>query len=311
MAPGHEVPAPRIWGVAVTYRRPEVLDATLGRFADQTRTLDELVIVDNGSEPEVADVASRHGATYLDPGDNLGPAGGFADAMRHVLERSGDDDWILLIDDDDPPADRECLARLWDFGLTCAGADDRTAGVGNGGSRYDRTRGTFRRLDDLELSGAVPVDVLFGGSQPLYRCSAVNRVGTFDERFFWGFEEAELGLALRSAGLRLYVDGDALAATRAVRGTLGIAPGAPRTSQRKAAWRRYYSVRNSTVLAARHARPWARFFVAFGGAAKGVVALARHRRPRAEVWLPVRGAVDGLRGRLGRTVDPGSNEKAL
>jgi rhamnopyranosyl-N-acetylglucosaminyl-diphospho-decaprenol beta-1,3/1,4-galactofuranosyltransferase len=308
-APRLDTARSAIWGVVVTFRRPEVVAATLHALAGQSRGVDHLVVVDNGGQTEVRQLAARHGATYLDPRDNVGPAGGIALAMEHILERSTDDDWILLVDDDDPPPSADTFEGLWRFACERFAADELTAGVGTGGSRYRRRTGTFRRLEDSELAGPVDVDVIFGGSQPLYRCAAVRRVGTFDRRLFWGFEEGDYGLSLKDAGYHLYVDGPAFLRARAAQGVLATPSRTVRTSSRKAAWRRYYSVRNSTVVAIRHGSPPARLVVAAGGAVKGVLALVRHGRPIREVVLPLRGARDGLTGVLGRAVDPGSNVK--
>lgn len=302
-------PPVRIFGVAVTYRRPEVLDRTLRIYSEQTRPLDALVIVDNAAEPQVAVVAARWGGRYIAMSTNAGPAGAFAEGIELVLDRANDEDWVLLIDDDDPPTSATTVERLVAFGHQQLSVDPRTAGVGNGGSVYNRRTGTFRRFAGQDLQGPLPVDTLFGNAQPLYRCAALRRHPGFDRDFFWGFEEAQMGLSLRNAGHALYVDGSAFLRLRKDQDRSGLALRTGRTPSEKAAWRRYYSVRNSTVLARQHAQPWAVPFVAAGGAAKGTAALVRRRRPLKEVVLPARGAIEGLLGRMGRRVDPGTNEK--
>ena len=58
--------------VVVAYGAPELLDECLrglgGRFP--------VVVVDNSSDPSVRSVVEGHGATYIDPGRNLGFAAG-------------------------------------------------------------------------------------------------------------------------------------------------------------------------------------------------------------------------------------------
>lgn len=299
----------RVWGVVVTFARPTVLESMLVALARQTRPVDHLVVVDNAAEPEVADIAARHGAEYLDSGDNIGPAGGFALGMRWIVERATDDDWILLVDDDDPPTNDDALDAVWRFGRELVATDPRVGAVGISGSVYRRRLGIFRRLEDDELHGTVDLDVLFGGSQPMYRVGAVRAVGTFDSDLFWGFEEGEYGLRMRRHGYRLCAPGPAWLRARHDAGRAGIASRTVRTSKTKAGWRRYYSIRNSTVLARRYGGPGAPVVTAIGGAAKGTLALLRARRPLAEVALAPRGAFDGLTNRLGRRVDPGLNAK--
>lgn len=302
---------PRLWTVVVTYRRPHTLADTLARLAGQTRPPDHLIVIDNGQQPEVAVHAEQTGVEYVASPGNIGPAGGFALAVDTVLARAHPDDWVLFVDDDDPPTEVDDLDALLRLAVRSVHGDPAVAGVGLEGSRYRRRSGTFERLPDSILRGSVEVDTLFGGSLPMYRVGALRDVGGPDPQFFWGFEEAQLGLHLRSHGYRLLADGSRWRARRAARATDQTPPAVGRTPLDKAAWRRYYSVRNSTELAKRHARWPAVPYVALGGAAKGCVALLRTRRPLQEVVLPLRGAVDGLVGRLGRRVDPGSNAKTV
>ncbi|WP_083784396.1 glycosyltransferase family 2 protein [Janibacter sp. HTCC2649] len=298
-----------IWAVVVTFARPATLDSMLSALGRQTRRPDHILVVDNGSDVEVSRVAAMHGAEYADSGDNIGPAGGNALGMSLLLPRAADGDWLLFIDDDDEPADDSLLQRLETFGKDAAASDPRLAGVGIGGSLYRRQWGVFHRLEDHELTGAVELDVLFGGSLPMYRVDVIREVGAFDEQLFWGFEEAEFGLRLRSLGYRLCAPGPLFLEARRLAGTQGDSGGPRRTPLDKAAWRRYYSVRNSTVLARRYGGPAASTIAGVGGAAKGMLALARGRRPIAEIVLPAKGAADAYRGRLGRRIDPGLNSK--
>lgn len=299
----------KIWAVVVTFARPKVLDSMLAAMSRQTRKPDHILVVDNGSDCEVARVAATHGAEYTDSGENIGPAGGNALALTLILPRAADDDWILFVDDDDLPGDDSLLQHLESFGRDLARSDPRLAGVGIGGSIYRRQLGVFKRLEDHELTGTVDLDVVFGGSLPMYQAGVLRRVGGFDAQLFWGFEEAEFGLRLRSLGYRLCAPGPLFLQARQLAGTAGASSRTQRTPSDKAAWRRYYSVRNSTVLAQRYGGPLASTIAGVGGATKGAITLARGRRPFDEVILPGRGAVDAFRGRLGRRVDPGANDK--
>ncbi|HET9022788.1 MAG TPA: glycosyltransferase [Ornithinibacter sp.] len=301
--------AGQVWGVVVTFARPATLDSMLTALERQSRPVDHMLVVDNGSDPAVADIAVAHGAEYVDSGGNLGPAGGIAVGMARVLARAEDHDWILLVDDDDEPLDDDLLRQVRTFGEELAARDPHLGGVAVSGSVYRRQLGIFRRLQDQELTGTVDLDVLFGGSLPLYRVAAVREVGPFDASLFWGFEEGEYGLRMRASGYRLCAPGPTWLHTRELSGVAGLESRAVRTPQDKAAWRRYYSIRNSTVLARRYGGPVAPFVTALGGAAKGVVALVRSRRPMTEVALAPLGGFHGLTNRLGRRVDPGRNAK--
>lgn len=298
-----------LWAVLVTYRRPDHVRAMLTTLSTQTRAPDRLVVVDNGSGADVRALVERTGVTYVDPGENLGPAGGFALGMTKVLAEAGPQDWILLVDDDDPPRSRDALATLWSYGRRmCQSA--KVGAVGLHGGDYDYRRGVFRRFEDAELDGDVDVCVIAGGAHPLYRCRALREAGVMDASLFFGFEEGDLGLRLRAAGYRLLVPGEAAMRWRAQSGHLGIPSANVHTDPAKAPWRRYYSIRNSTILARRYAKTWwAPLYVASGGAAKGLWHMVRTGRSPSAIFLAVRGAVDGLLGRRGRTINPLTSTK--
>lgn len=295
-----------LWGVLVTYHRPEALAEMLKRLQRQSRPIDRLIVVDNGSESAVEEAALAAGALYIDARENLGPAGGIALGMERVLEEALDSDWITLLDDDDPPRTDDVLEKLLAFAKRCRARDPSTAGVGLAGARYDSLSGVFKRVDDEELVGAVPIDYIGGNQLPTYSCQVVRRVGVFEPSLFFGFEEGEYGLRLRSHGYKLYVDGEILRGERAYYGRLNLRSRALRTRDQIPAWRRYYSVRNATVLARRYAGALAPLVLAAGGGVLGALDLARMRRPMREVILPIRAGLDGLLGRSGRTVYPGS-----
>lgn len=298
------VSQPVLWAALVTYRRPAEVRTMLTILADQSRPPDRLIVVDNGSDSVVRALVEEAGGLYVDPGDNLGPAGGYALAMTTVLVDARDEDWVLLLDDDDPPRLPDALETVWTYARQMDPALNLGA-VGLHGGDYNYRRGVFRRLEDAEWCGDVEVCVIAGGAHPLYRCHALREVGVMDAGLFFGFEEGELGLRLRAAGYRLLVPGHDALRWRAASGTLGRASATVRTNPEKAAWRRYYSIRNSTIVARRYATtPWAPLYVAFGGATKGVWSMVRSRRSIGEVGLAVRGAVDGLRDQRGRTINP-------
>lgn len=267
-----------------------------------------MLVVDNGSRNHAEDVVRSFGSEYVATGTNLGPAGGIAVGMEHILREAGDNDWIMLFDDDDPPPFNDVIEELLTFGMSMVEADQQTAGVGALGAVYDRRRGIFQRLPDDVLLGAVPVDVIHGGRFPLYRCGVLRATGVFDRELFFGFEEGDFGLRLRQQGYALYLHGEMALRLRGDLGELNRS-GPLRTAIDKAAWRRYYGVRNATLLAKRYARPWTPPVIAAGGTVKGVIALVRSRRPLREVWLPVSGAIAGLRGRTGRTINPTTSTK--
>lgn len=304
-------PAPATFAAVITtYNRPRDLEVMLRAVATQTRPPDILVVVDNASNDAVRRVVMDAGAEYVDAGTNSGPAGGFSMGVDVLLPRLIDFEpaWIVMLDDDDPPHSPHLFERLLTFACAQTQADPSTAAVGVRGARWDRARCRTRRIPDRMLRGPVSVDVIGNNQFPLYRALALSEVGAFDRSLFWGFEELDLGLRLRSAGYSLYVDGDVWREERSQASRVGLSEAAARrdvlASRQTAPWRTYYASRNRVVVSMRYAprlaAARATIRAGFGGA---VQARVRGGSP-AEVLLPLRGAMDGLLGHMGRVVDP-------
>jgi glycosyltransferase involved in cell wall biosynthesis len=298
-----------VHGVLVTYRRPEHVRAYLDRLADQTRTVDSLIIIDNDPAESARVVAERPalpvGVEYLPAGDNLGPAGGIALGMQRVLEHAAPDDWILLCDDDDPPRTRELIEVLHEFGESLRGADARVGGVGLAGGRFDLSHGRVVHVEDEELAGPLPACEVAGNQLPIYSVHAVKEVGLFEARLFFGFEELEYGLRMLDGGFRIYAHGDLWLRERTHYGRLNRVPLPGRRLEGVAGWRRYYSLRNMIYILRSQDRHFAALRVALIGIAKPVYNLPR--TPRLAVRhlrLNSRAVLDAYRGRMGRTVEP-------
>jgi len=140
--------AGELWAAVVTYNRVPELGVMLESLSRQTKQVDHLVVVDNASDKRVRELALQYGAHYIDSGGNVGPAGGVANAMDHVLAHASDDDWLLLLDDDNPPEDDDLLAGIWALAHDRLAVDSRTGAAGLLGGRYRRNLGIFRRLED-------------------------------------------------------------------------------------------------------------------------------------------------------------------
>jgi glycosyltransferase involved in cell wall biosynthesis len=302
---------PALFGILITFRRPEALRVMLARLLAQDRPPDRLVVVDNDDSAETKAAVERSWTPrpldYIAAPQNLGPAGGIELGMRFVLEHAADDDWVMLLDDDDPPASDAALGDLERFAHATRARDPRTAGVGLVGARFDWRRGRPSRLADAELLGeAVPVDYVGGNQLPTYLVGAVRRVGPFRGDLFFGFDDLEFGLRLGAAGYRLYADGNRWRERRARLGRLGMSGRPSIALNHDVHWRRYYSLRNAIAILRLHGRTWTALRVALlvglgKPAANLVRAPGRAVRHLRVNWQACR---DGWRGRLGRTVGP-------
>ena len=245
-------PVHRTFGVLVTFRRPADLERSLSAITAQSVAFDELVVVDNDDDERSASIVGQYrGAlgptTYMASSENLGPAGGRSLGADQIMRRADDGDWIVFLDDDDPLPSPDLVERSIAGADRMLADDPRTAGVGLRGARLDRWTG---QLIPVSGRGMLRVDHLHGNRLPSYRVGPLRRVGPFDARLFFGFEELELGLRLRKAGYTLYADGDLEASVVAElsgpppRDTPDVRLGEP-------SLRRYYALRNRLVVLGR------------------------------------------------------------
>ncbi|HVY72271.1 MAG TPA: carbamoyltransferase C-terminal domain-containing protein, partial [Verrucomicrobiae bacterium] len=105
---------PVISVVLPTYNRPEILARCLGGFAAQTLSKDEfeVVIVDDGSQPPVAETVNQFGQS-LRIVYHYQENAGLSAARNACIERASAA-WLALHDDDDVPAP-DYLARCVEF----------------------------------------------------------------------------------------------------------------------------------------------------------------------------------------------------
>lgn len=298
-------------GLIVTYDRPAELVEFLRRLRLQTRGLDSLVVVDNlpseASRDAVSDLQSiAPVAEYLPMSENLGPAGGIARGMQRVLGYASPDDWIVLFDDDDPPDRVDLLADLVTSLSVAIERRPELSGFGTSGARFDIGRGRVVRLSDRELAGGiVDVDWIGGNQFPMYRIAAVQHVGPFAEELFFGFDDLEYGLRLRSAGLGLAVDASIMAMRREAAGRTGWTP-TPHRALQETNWRRYYSLRNLIVLIRTYgSESAAAAFALKAGLGKPLMRVfVQPRLALAHLSLNIRAVRDAYMRRMGRAIEP-------
>ncbi len=104
----------RIVALVLTHNAPQSLARCLDAIDAQTEVPEQVLVVDNASEPAVS------ASSFPDTGPSLriirsevngGPAGGWAIALRSFLASDFTHAWVM---DDDIVPDTRCLATLWD-----------------------------------------------------------------------------------------------------------------------------------------------------------------------------------------------------
>jgi N-acetylglucosaminyl-diphospho-decaprenol L-rhamnosyltransferase len=177
----------------------------------------ETIVVDNGSpEAEVSEAAGHFDfARALRADRNLG----FSRAVNLAAAQAGGR--TLVIVNDDATYDPEFLERLLapldpDAGVSMAAGVLRSerdeSVIDTAGIEIDRTLLGFDYMhgQPLETLGSAPRDP-FGpsGAAAAYDRRAFERLGGYDERIFAYFEDLDLALRMRLAGLRCRLAPDA------------------------------------------------------------------------------------------------------
>jgi N-acetylglucosaminyl-diphospho-decaprenol L-rhamnosyltransferase len=209
------------------------LGGVLRGLGEQTRPL-EVVLVDNGSSDESVELARRElaGVKAVELGENLG----FGRAInRAVAEAPGDP--VILLNNDAVPEPRFVEALLEGLGEGV----DAVAGVllqerapeliDSAGVVADSTLMGFDHLhgERAETAEAAAPPLGPTGGAALYRRSAFEALGGFDERIFLYYEDLDLALRLAARGGRSRLAPQARA-LHAYSASLGAA------SARKYAW---------------------------------------------------------------------------
>lgn len=290
-------PAPkRLAAVVVNYRTVDATLAAIGSLAASRRPVQDLIVVDNGSGADAGQrlKAGAPGATVLELPRNLGFSAGSNCGIREALARGAD---LVFLLNSDALVSPECLGRL-EEALRAApragiagplvlfpGAPARVASAGISFSAVTgrvRERGFGEPADRVPAQAGRAVDAVSGCAMLVTR-QVFQRVGLLNEDYFFSFEDLDLCLRARRAGLLTLVRTDATAVHE---GSRSIGP--------RSARRVYFAARNHLLLAERATPGLHPAFAALRGASIVALNLAHALfSAQAPVGSGVRGVVQG------------------
>jgi rhamnopyranosyl-N-acetylglucosaminyl-diphospho-decaprenol beta-1,3/1,4-galactofuranosyltransferase len=285
----------RVAGVVVTSNRSAVLAETLHAAQAQSRPPDRLYVIDNASSDGTPELLASEfpGVVHVRLTENTGPAGGLARGIKAARADGFDAYWLL---DDDSRAEPDVLETLLSL-LESSGVGVGIVGCKGGMLRFgvirhvDDPRGRYRTVGDDSMA----VDfVLLDGS--LVSRRVVDAIGVPQAAYFLMMEDVEYSLRARRAGFDVVVTARDLMQ----RGHLGSVPGT-------ALWRSYYQSRNHVRMALDFRSPTLLFGCIARQARLLAVALRAPDRRWERVKLRSLGVWHGLRGRMGRRIDPESH----
>jgi hypothetical protein len=288
--------AARVAAVIPTWNRRDLLATLLRNLAAQARPFEEIIVVDNGSEDDSAELAAGAGARVLRIGRNLG----FAAAVNRGIE-AADAEWVAILNND-VTLEPDWLTKL----LDAAAVDDIWFATGKilQAANHELVDGTFDEISRGGCASRCGSGKLDGPAwnqtrrirvapmtAAIFRRQLFRDLGGLDETFGSYMEDVEFGLRCALAERAGLFVPSAVAYHRGS-ATLG-------EWNNDTVWR---IARNQVLLSAKHFRgqPW--WPILAGQLLWGIVAL-RHGRGSAFV----RGKIAGMR-EVRRMTRPTTNE---
>ena len=206
---------PKVTVVIVNWNGERFLDHCLSALLAQTVAPHEIILVDNASSDASLDIVRRFPSVrLLAQNENLGFARGNNLAIEAAV---ADSEWIALLNPDafvEPHWLEGLLSAARDypafdvFGSKLVNAAD-PAVLDGAGDAYHFSGLVWRTGHGVPVSeGADETREMFSpcAAAAMYRRTALQRVGGFDEDFFCYVEDVDMGFRLRLHGYRcLYV----------------------------------------------------------------------------------------------------------
>ena len=200
--PSHE----RVCAIVVAFNRCAMLHSCLQHLNAQTRPLDHILVVNNASTDDTAEMVRREfpGATLLDLPDNGGGAGGFHAGMKHAFE--GGFEWLWLMDDDvfaSPNALETMLSQSASADVLVPAQQDALGRL-YGAAKWSG-RGVEVTEDVIEKRRPAVGKYVFTFAGPLLSRRVVEAVGLPLKEFFIWFDDAEYSLRVHQTALSIRV----------------------------------------------------------------------------------------------------------
>lgn len=311
--------SPSLASVTIAYNAVTVLPRQIDALLRQTRPLREIVVVDNASnDGTAAMVAERYPqVTLLRMSENLGQAGGWSAGMSYAALKQRHD-WIWTFDNDSVPAP-DALETLLDSVKTPG--DTATAmgmvaptpvhkETGTSYLPYLWRDGFVKPSAEQTLQPVWFADMVIASGCLVSR-EVVEKVGLPRADFFMDFCDFEYCLRVRSHGYQIGVVNSVKLDHEIGNARKIHLLGSPRLWASQHPFREYYFSRNLAYLA------WwlypnrsTKFFVARHLTSHGVQVLLFSGKKLACLMRMIQGLHDGLRGRMGIRLRPGSDRLA-
>lgn len=302
----------RVCAVVVAYNRKDLLRRCLKSLEAQTRTVDEVLVVNNASTDGTPEMVKEEfpQMSLLNLEENGGGAGGFHAGMKEAHERGFDWTWLM---DDDARAAPDCLEKLLVHGggrpnVILVPVQQDTSGHLYGFTVWGVSgwRNGFIDITEKVMAEGKPFDgeILFSFVGPLISRQVVEKAGLPNKDFFIWLDDYDYALrAMSEAHARIVAVPDAVFFHDFYGKQKDVSfLGMRRRRVDQAAWKTYYGVRNHLYITKARGNPHelATYCLIQARGLIGEIVFEPDRWRRAKLRLL--GIRDGMMGRMGKRV---------
>jgi len=303
-----------IAAVVPTWNGKDTLRRTLKALAAQTRPLDEIIVVNNASTDGTLEMLTTEfpSMTTISLPENLGSAGGFAQGLKAAYNKGHT--WIWLMDHDaipNPDALEQLLKAMESY--KSSSVVNVLASIWyNPATKHFEGGSLWRdRIIELPLEdncrdlGPFPVDLApYAGL--LVKRNIVEDVGLPKPEYFIWIDDVEYCLRIRRKGYTiLMVPQSIIIHEIGRRKEEKLLWRRRKRWEQKNLWRYYYATRNTFYLTAYELGSWRAVLYQLVLELKQIVGILLFDNQKLVVLkLRFLGLIDGLRGKLGKIVEP-------
>lgn len=299
---------PYITAVVVTYNRQKLLARTIESLKRQSRSIDLILVVNNGSTDGTKEWLDKQTGIEVITQENSGGSGGFHTGIKAAMERHSD--WIWCMDDDVFPTPK-CLETLLDaagkypdVSLLAPRRWQEGKIVCHDFQRYNLTN-PIASMYARKLRKSPPaeptyiVGTAFEG--PFFRSDVPLKIGYPQKELFIFCDDTDYCLRAHLAGFRLLYVPEAR-----MEKELFFSQDSWAEREEKKKWKRYYQVRNSAYLNHHYGRNFGVRYVRGFLNVTGYILTAALTAPFSKGWkyadIPRlwKAYQDGIHERLGK-----------
>jgi rhamnopyranosyl-N-acetylglucosaminyl-diphospho-decaprenol beta-1,3/1,4-galactofuranosyltransferase len=293
----------------VTFNRKAQLEECLEALLAQTTSLDEIIVVDNASidGTDLMITSKFPQVTYFRLKENIGGAGGYHEGIKLAYEKGFD--WIWLMDDDAIPA-IDALEQLIRSDLF---QQDDVCVLTSALLYPDGRIWTFyRRIFNSKKIDEIPVGIEYYNREyfevdaasfmgMLVSRYVIKLIGFPEKDFFIDYDDLEYCFRIRDIKGRIFT----IPKSKIIHNDLKVID--PNFRDNYLSWRYYYQNRNKLYTYRKYLDLGIKYYVKlfFGTVVtQAWVLLRTHERRLASSRILWFSLMDGLRGKLGKVIEP-------